>query len=140
MNNENEIEKMAKEMRPNRLEEIYNLGNVIAGSEHFGERNDEFMLAQDILDADYGNVKQYQDEIGRLETELAHRKEDLAHADEKVFYREMAVKLEEEKIKKQAVKEFADMVVDTLDNYQYDDMTVREIVDSLITELYGADE
>ena len=38
---------------------------------------------------------------------------------------------------KQAVKEFADMVVDTLDNYQYDDMTVREIVDNLMTELYG---
>lgn len=65
-------------------------------------------VAEAVIDADYGNVKQYQNEIERLQIELAHREEDLVHADEKVFYREMAVRLDEDKIKDQAVKEFAE--------------------------------
>lgn len=140
----------------NRLEEIYNLSKVIAGSVHFGEHNDENMLAQDILDAGYGDVKQYQDEIARLQTELMHREEDLVHADEKVFYREMAVKLDEDKIKKQAVKEFAERVkrefiegdgtyLDEYDEgftagYNTSCKEHKAVIDTIITELYGADE
>lgn len=82
----------------------------------------------------------------RLSTELAHREEDLIHADEKVFYRETAVKLDEDKIKKQAIKEFAEkfkkeflkhfptLFTDAI--YQCTDSEL----DNLITELYGADE
>ncbi len=46
-------------------------------------------------------------QIQELQTKLSHCEEDLVHADEKVFYREVAVKLEEDKIKQQAVREFA---------------------------------
>lgn len=98
-------------------------------------------------------------EISRLNTELAHREEDLVHADEKVFYREIAVKLDEDKIKKQAVKEFAGKMKAEINSllsvefigktrkqvYQRKGMdeglqTANEILDDLITELYGADE
>lgn len=42
----------------NKEKEINRLGKVITNSDYFGENNDELMLAQDILDAGYGNVKQ----------------------------------------------------------------------------------
>lgn len=99
-------------------------------------------LARQYADAGYGNVKQYQDEIDRLETELAHREEDLVHADEKVFYRKMAVKLEEDKIKKQAVKEFAKRIKMEF-YYEFEELIpsiMANKIDDLITELYGADE
>lgn len=104
----------------------------------------------------YGNIKQYQNEIERLETELAHREEDLIHADEKVFYRETAVKLDEDKIKKQAVKEFAEKIEKLLcvheNQYSHLCKSKKECHDETcryqailrlhkeITELYGADE
>lgn len=96
-------------------------------------------MARQYADAGYGNVKQYQDEIDRLETELAHREEDLVHADEKVFYRKMAVKLEEDKIKKQAVKEFAKRIKMEF-YYEFEELIPANKIDNLITELYGADE
>ncbi len=79
------------------------------------------MLSRRITQAGYGNVKQYEAEIERLQIELAHREEDLVHADEKVFYRECDVAsrerdvvLQEEDIKKQAVKDFAKKLRDNL--------------------------
>lgn len=63
-------------------------------------------LEDKIESGELGNIKDYQAEIDRLSTELAHREEDLIHADENVFYRECNAKLHEDEIKKQAVKEF----------------------------------
>lgn len=95
-------------------------------------------------------------EILQLSTELAHREEDLVHADEKVFYREMAVRLKEDKIKKQAVKEFVQHAMtkcesdavyaewsDEHGEYGGDMVgigAIETIFDNLIIELYGADE
>ena len=115
--------------------------------EKIGTPNFE-LIAQNLINAGYGNVKQYQNEIDRLETELAHREEDLIHADEKVFYREMAVKLDEDKIKKQAVKEFAEDFHEKcrtdLKNliWEYGEGAgdVIRIFDELLKERYGGEE
>ncbi len=76
----------------------------------------------------------------RLSTELAHREEDLIHADEKVFYRETVVKLDEDKIKKQAVKEFAEKLKEQMELNGYRSPLHNRIIDNFITELFGADE
>ena len=102
-------------------------------------------IAEALYNAGYGNVKEYQDEIDRLQTELAHREQDLVHADEAVSYRESAVRLVEDKIKKQAVKEFAEKFHEKcrleLKNlvWEYGEGAndVLDIFDNLITELYG---
>lgn len=116
-------------------------------------------VAEAVIGIGYGNVKQYQEEIARLETELMHREEDLVHADEKVFYREVAVKLEEDKIKKQAVKEFAEKLkkkIKSISDIGFTGKTEKqlyqrrgmeeglkmaiEIVDDLILKLYGEEK
>lgn len=97
-------------------------------------------IAHDLIMRCYGNVEQYQNEIDRLETELAHREEDLIHADEKVFYRETTVKLDEDKIKKQAVREFAEKLKEKMELNGYRSPLHNRIIDNLITELYGVDE
>lgn len=65
-------------------------------------------LEDKIESGELGDIKELSAENERLRTELQHREEDLIHADEKVFYRETAVKLDEDKIKQQAVKEFVE--------------------------------
>lgn len=55
----------------NKLEEIDRLGKVIANSGYFGKHNDENMLAQDILDAGYGNIKQAVKEFAEKLKEIA---------------------------------------------------------------------
>lgn len=108
-----------------------------------------FRIAKAIIEADYGDIKQYQNEIERLQTELSHREEDLVHADEKVFYREVAVKLEEDKIKQQAVREFAERLKEKIDkieehclemhNWQGQSTVceVEEIINELLAEVTG---
>ena len=44
--------------------------------------------------------------------------QDLVHADEKVFYRECNVALKENEIKQQAIKQFAEKVKDSLEEYR----------------------
>lgn len=89
----------------NRLEEMYSLSRVIANSVHFGEHNDENMLAQDILDASYGNIKEF---CTRLDDEL-------------------------ENMAMEASGQYNDGYNDCI-------FDVRGLLDTLITELYGADE
>lgn len=125
MNKEKEIERMAS---------IIHNKSMSLSSYDIRETTPAHIYATVLYNAGYGNVKEYQDEIDRLETELAHREQDLVHADEAVSYREAAVKLEEDKIKKQAVKEFAEKLKGKLWNYYNSD------IDDLITELYGADD
>lgn len=52
-------------MGANRLEDMYRLSRIIASSKHFGEHNDENMLAQDILDAGYDSVEQVRKKTAR---------------------------------------------------------------------------
>lgn len=94
----------------NNEKETYIIADILS------EFDDEeyYEMAKCLVNEGYGNVKQYQDEIECLKMELMHREEDLAHADEKVFYREMAVRLEEDKIKRQVVKEFCENKVEPL--------------------------
>lgn len=59
--------------------------------------------------------------------------------------KETAVKLDEDKIKKQAVRKFAEKLKEELWKFdgswqEYDGEELCETVDNLITELYGADE
>lgn len=104
---------------------------------HKCENNDGFCIMSDVvaehlLNKDYGNIKDYQAEIDRLSTELAHREEDLIHADENVFYRECNVKLHEDEIKKQAVKEFVDFLQDyarQVQDYGYEGIGVNDIAE-----------
>lgn len=96
--------------------------------------------AELLYNAGYGNVKEYQDEIDRLEMELAHREQDLVHADEAVSYRESAVRLAEDKIKKQAVKEFAEKLRERMEKNGYRSALHNGIIDDLYEELYVSDE
>lgn len=155
MNKEKEIEEMAM------LLSSYgsNICQEACGNKCASKYMDiclDHKKARYAVERGYGNVKQYQDEIDRLETELMHREEDLIHADEKVFYREQAVKLDKDKIKKQAVKEFAERLkkeiiegdgtcldeydIGKQDGYNSACEHHRQAIDDLITELYGAEE
>lgn len=111
MDREKEIEEMAKAMCMS-FEPRMQYNKTLCNACETYKRN--CCKAKLLINAGYGNVKEYQAEIERLRAELAHREEDLVHADEKVFYRECEVALNEEKIKKQAVKEFAEKIKDWL--------------------------
>ena len=71
-------------------------------------------------------------EISRLNKKISELKQDLIHANENVFYREMAVKLDKEKIKAEAIIEFAfKLKVKALEEAEVEDY-VFYLVDSLL--------
>lgn len=86
-----------------------NLGQVQGRHDNVIKTVDTVIIARDIIDAGYGDVSEYKAEIERLKAEndslnkkISELEQDLIHADENVFYRECAVNLDEDKIKKQA--------------------------------------
>jgi len=97
-------------------------------------------LEDKIESGELGDIKELIAENERLRTELQHREEDLIHADERVFYREVAVKFDEDKIKQQAVKEFAEklknkITLSTLAKKAFLDLAqVGKVIDKLLKE------
>lgn len=73
--------------------------------------------ANALIKAGYGSVSEYKTEIEKIKAEndklnkkIAELEQDLVHANEKVFYREMDVKLSENKLKKQGAEEFSNII------------------------------
>ena len=61
-------------------------------------------------------VAAYKAEIERLNKKIAELEQDLIHADENVFYREMEVRLDKDKIKAQAIKDFTHKLIKVIED------------------------
>lgn len=157
MNKKKEIEAMAKVIARTICSNYDNCkaDKSTCGSEYDAEHccaHTIRPIVVSLIDAGFGNVNKYKKEIERLETELSHREEDLIHADENVSRREWNVALAEKEIKKQAVEEFVNNVIDLFDemgmkrsseyNDGYDDGVADCITNirSRLIELYGAEQ
>lgn len=84
-----------------------------------GDRDEK---EDEILFVSIADILTYINELESVNDEQYKRimelEQDLIHADEKVFYRECNVALRENEIKEQAIKQFAEKVKDSLEEYR----------------------